>query len=383
MKCIGCKKEIDDISAFCLFCGKKQIMGAKKQITKSRGNGTGSVFQYMRNGKVKWRAAITVGYDCDENGKRKRVYREKSGFPSKKAALEYIAELKKDKRQAITVHEAYNEIMPKLEKLSDKRRKCYESAYKRIKHLETRNMNSLSLAELQALINKIEGGYYSKRYVKDLLSKMFNFAFVDGLVDRNIAPYIELPKNEPVNEKEIFTNDDISKLWASWNNGNDFAGYILIIIYCALRTGELWTIKSKNVNFESCTMHGGIKTNKGKHAPIFIVEYIEPVLKHFVDLNPDGTLYDGYSTKFYREWVALRDEIGIKEEKTPYSGRHACATILTNAGLPEAVIMAIMRHEKYDTTLGYTHIDVKGTLTLMNGALKKEFKDDFHNKRVQ
>jgi integrase len=321
----------------------------------------------MPNGK--WRAEVTLGYDSET---KKRVNKIKSGLKTKREALEYLTILKSNTKveKTITINEAYKHITPKLEKLSESRQSMYKSAYKHLKSIEFRSLDSLSLADLQGVIDKIDGGFYSKRYVKDLLSKLFNYAFADGKIDRNIVPYIELPKNEPVKEKAIFTDEEVDILWDSWNAGEEFAGYILILLHCAIRTGELRSIKSKSVDYEKSVMYGGIKTKRGKFAPIFIIPKIEPVVRHFAEKYPDGVLYNGHDVKFYREWRVFKDKIGLREELDPYSGRHSCATILAKAGIPEAVILAIMRHEKYDTTLEYTHIDVKSTLSHLESAFK-------------
>jgi len=380
MLCIRCREKIDDIAVFCQFCGKKQETGEKKQNARTRGNGTGTVFK-LPSGK--WRAEVTLGFELDgDRLRRKRT--TKSGFKTKKEALDYLYLLKNtgEKSKSITISEAYKGIQPKIEKLSDKRVRCYDGAYKHLGSIGHKKMSDLSISDLQNIVSGVKGGFYSKRYVKDLLSKMYKYTFADGKVDRDLSPFIELPVNEPVKEKEIFTNDEISKLWASWNSGNDFSGYILIIIYCALRTGELRSIRCKDIDFNKHIMVGGIKNNRGKYSPIYMVEEIEPVIKYFVSKSPDGVLYEGYDVKFYREWRELKTVLEFRNELDPYSGRHACATILTNAGLPEAVIMAIMRHEKYDTTLGYTHVDVSGTLSLMQTAIRSGVGSEFGNKRI-
>jgi integrase len=365
MKCVKCKKTIPEESLFCMYCGKKQHEST--QNTKSRGNGTGSVFK-IKSGK--WRAAYTIG----SNNDGKLIRKTKSTFKTKREALDFLDEIKSPfkKPAFFSVFDAYNCITPKLEKLSDKRQLCYKSAYKHLKSIEHRNISELSLSELQSVIDSIPGGFYSKRYVKDLLSKIYNYAFIDGKIDRNISPYIELPPNIKTKEVATFTKQEVELLWKSWENGETFAGYILILIYCAIRTGELRSIQSKNVDFINHVMYGGIKTNKGKYAPIFMIDRIEPVIKYFVDKNPESALFPGYDVEFYRKWRDFKLRIGFRDELTPYSGRHSCATILANSGIPEAVIMAIMRHEKYDTTLSYTHIDIKGTLAMLQSAIDKE-----------
>ena len=55
MKCRKCRVEIPDDCKFCPQCGAKVTLS---KHTKSRGNGTGSVY---KRGKV-WVAAKTTGY---------------------------------------------------------------------------------------------------------------------------------------------------------------------------------------------------------------------------------------------------------------------------------------------------------------------------------
>ena len=89
MKCRKCRVEIPDDCKFCPQCGAKVTLS---KHTKSRGNGTGSVY---KRGKV-WVAAKTTGYYIDGDGKVKRVVRTKSGFKTKREAQEYLPLLTKE-----------------------------------------------------------------------------------------------------------------------------------------------------------------------------------------------------------------------------------------------------------------------------------------------
>ena len=80
MKCRKCRAEIPDGSRYCLRCGVPQQVN---QATKSRGNGTGSVFK--RGGT--WTAVRVLGYTSEEveidGQKRKKLHkttRSKGGF---------------------------------------------------------------------------------------------------------------------------------------------------------------------------------------------------------------------------------------------------------------------------------------------------------------
>lgn len=361
MNCRNCEKEIPNQSLYCLHCGASQLRKKEKgkSAVKHRGNGQGSVYK-LPNGK--W-ACERTWYIA---GNRKTM--RKKGFSTRKAAAEYIASLSPQKKKSITISEAFVAIQPTLAKLSEKRQKTYEAAYKHLRDIETTPLDAFSLSDLQSVIDDIDGGFYSKRYVKDLLNKIFTYAFVDGKVERNVIPYIVLPENIPQKETVVFTREEIALLWKLWKSGETFAGYLLVLIYCGLRTGELWSIRTENINFTDHVMFGGIKTAKGKMAPIFMIEKIELVIRELVSLSR-STLYPGNATAFYREWREFKRENRLRTELQPYSARHTCATLLSGAGLPEAVIMDITRHTSYDTTLKYTHIDTESILRNMENAL--------------
>ncbi len=359
MKCCRCKREIDIRSIYCMYCGANQIDDKQpRRSVKKRGNGTGSVYKLPND---KWACARTwyIG------GKRKTVC--KKGFTTQKEANEYLSSLDKKRNKTITIAQAYEALKPTFEKLSEKRQKTYESAYKHLKDVEMVNVDAFELSDLQNIIDDVDGGFYTKRYIKDLLNKIFTYAYIDGKVERNVVPHIVLPKNE-ASEKTVFTEPEINLLWHLWNSGEEFSGYLLILLYCALRTGELWNIECANVDLEKHIMFGGIKTAKGKKAPIFIIRKIEPVVRHFAENNAT-TLYPGNATAFYREWQDFKSAHKLREELQPYSARHTCATLLAKAGVPEAVIMDITRHTSYDTTLKYTHIDTDSVLDNMDRAL--------------
>lgn len=53
----------------------------------------------------------------------------------------------------------------------------------------------------------------------------------------------------------------------SWDNGDEMSGYLLIMIYSGIRTGELRNILIQNIDIDKQVMYGGIKTEKGKKRP--------------------------------------------------------------------------------------------------------------------
>lgn len=85
MTCISCKRELPDDAVYCLYCGKKQRSEEKKHI-RHRGNGQGSVY---KDSKGHYTAEKTFGYYM-ESGKRKRIFKRKKGFTTKKLRLSIL-----------------------------------------------------------------------------------------------------------------------------------------------------------------------------------------------------------------------------------------------------------------------------------------------------
>ena len=83
MVCRKCRTALPDGSKYCLSCGAKQDITRRP---RSRGNGTGSVYQLPSK---TWIAVRICGWYTAEDGSVRRKTRSKSGFRTKKEALEY------------------------------------------------------------------------------------------------------------------------------------------------------------------------------------------------------------------------------------------------------------------------------------------------------
>ena len=127
------------------------------------------------------------------------------------------------------------------------------------------------------------------------------------------------------------------------------------------RVGELQTIKKEDIHLDERYMMGGIKTELSKQTPTAICEKILPVIrKKYVARR--AKLLEMGEAKFYEEYFGTCRQAEIRE-LTPY---HTYVTRLTRAGVDPAVIKKADRHEKYETTLQYTHMNTKDTLYAVN-----------------
>ncbi len=360
MLCRKCKKEIPQESTFCNWCGAAQTMPARKP--KARGNGQGTVYQ-LPNGK--WRAEIRVY----SGGIRRRA--TKSGFARKKDALDYLPHLlPKQRQKIISFCELFDKwSAKKFETISKSKAVAYKIAYKRCEPLyHIKDWAQVRLADMQEIVDDA-GTFYPQRDIKQLLNAMGEYAIKYEFATENLAPYIELAQYKTP-EREVFTDEEIDRLWKAYEGrgfkgrSSSMAGYILLMIYTGLRVGELQTIKKEDVNLDERYMMGGIKTELSKQTPIAICEKILPVIREKYIAGHTKLLEMG-EKKFYDDYYEACRQAGIRE-LTPYSCRHTYVTRLTRAGVDPAVIKKAARHEKYETTLQYTHMNIKDTLDAVN-----------------
>lgn len=359
--CIKCSAQLPQNAVFCPFCGKKQV--AQKRSATRRGNGTGSVY---RRGKT-WEAAVVLGYKLDD-GQAVPVRRTKGGFKTKKDAIEYLPALKQAlPRKAPTLYDLFQRYSSsrQFEALSASRKEKYSIAYRKIEKEMFVNIDLLTVAELQHMVDSHAKSFYPARDIRDLLSKLYQLALPDKYVTINLAEYIELPPLN-VKEREAFSEEDITKLWNDYLAGNTFTGYILLMIFTGSMPGELLCMRKDQIDWDGKKITGaGKKTKVRKETPIVLADRIIPVLADLcAHSDGDKVLHinrDGFYTKYYE----TLERAGCKR-LPPYSCRHSTASALAAANVNPSAIKKVMRHSRFSTTEHYIHIDIDPLLDAVN-----------------
>lgn len=365
MNCPRCNAELPGESKYCNLCGKKLV---REQNKRTRGNGEGTVYQ-LPGGK--WRAEITLGWRQGN-----RLVKTKSGFKTKKealAALELIKQSPIDVNPNIKFCDIYDLWSESHYKnISKPTADGYRKAYQYAEPLHYFVFSQIKTADLQKVIDNASyekngkarsAGYRTKADIQSLFTNLFKYAIENDYVQKNYAEFVKLPP-KPKTKKDAFTQQEIDALWRDYEAGNEFTGYILIMIYTGLRYGEISTIKKENVHIPERYMIGGIKTAAGIDRVIPIADYLYPIVAKFY-LAGDKKILEMHEKVFYNTFYETLKRAGVRK-LNPHCCRHTFATLMANKGIQPAVITETAGHEDYSTTLQYTHISLDEKLKAVN-----------------
>lgn len=382
MDCRKCARVLPDDAIFCCYCGVKQEITRKH---RKRANGTGTVFRY-RGG---WVVEYTEGWEVVDGDLRRKT-RRKYGFKTSKDAEDALAEIRA-RIQAGTEEEPKKKVLIKTvaqlwESYSASelpmRGKSTQDAYnvawrKRIKGtIGDRPIDEIGLDDLNAIVAGCT--YDPAKDVRDLMSILFQRAIVDRQTTVNPAPMMTLPLQQS-EEVVPWNASEISTLWKAWGNGERVAGYCLLMIYSGMMTGELLRCKEDMINWEDQQIIGcGLKTKKRKEMPIHFPHIIEPILRELCATKSgkrggEGYILDVSERAFYERFAKMKTALDIRPEVRPYSSRHSTGTELTLMGVEPAIIIDIMRHKNYTTTLKhYTKIPSNVLVDALNAMAEHD-----------
>ena len=185
MICRKCREEIPEGSKYCNRCGAKQDVTRKP---KSRGNGTGTVFMLPNR---TWKAMITVGYQITEE-KKLKITRSKSGFRTKKEALEYLPQLTKEKPKiSPTLQKLYETWLP-THQATHSTINCYKAAYKYFSSLQYSKLSDITIDDLQECLDDCPKGKRTRQNMKALCGLLYKYAVPRGWASLNLGEYLRV-----------------------------------------------------------------------------------------------------------------------------------------------------------------------------------------------
>lgn len=260
------------------------------------------------------------------------------------------------------------EIFLKTKKgtVSEDTYKAYSFKLNHCKTLDYMLIKDIKAPHLQDLINNINLSSGSKREIKGFLVMVFDFAVQMEYMSLNRAKYIKLEKHEPVRDKNIFTTDEIKKLWK--NKDMYFVKIILFMLYTGMRIGEIPIIRKENIDLMNAVIRDtGNKTEKAKHRIIPIHKDIFEIVQELIEISKSDYLVyiEGAKEPIHKETIRKNFHKIMKllgMQHLPHDTRRTLASILDRSGASQTVITDIIGHADYKTTKDYYIINDEQTI---------------------
>lgn len=300
-----------------------------------RSSGAGTIYKY--------RDGYRAGF-CDPSGKR--IYKN---FKTSQAASDWLSEMRTDVRRGTYIQET---AIPLGEWLIDyldtyKKPKVrvstlarYYSTVKLMSPLLNIPLKELSSYALQRFYNSLPENlsYSSKSKVYKLLNAALRKAAVLGMM-KDITQSLELPKAKKQSEIEIYTIDELKRIFDYLKDNAYYKRYYLFVklaVATDARLGELLALRVENVHENYIEIDSSAHATNGK---MYITPPKTKSGNRRVTISPDLSqalkdYADGYVYVFHTA------------EGNPWNTHtidHAWDKILTNSGVPHKHFHAL-RH---------------------------------------
>ena len=318
-------------------------------------NGYGSVTKLSGTRRKPYMARVTVGMEFDE---KKQDYIQKrvtiGYFAKRSEALEALSKYSKSPYSALeasmTLRELWDNIKDDIN-VSDDRKRVYRTTFdKYMSGLAGMAVKDIKTKHLQQAIDDCGKGYSTKSNIRTVMKHLFRYACQNDLVDKNYVDFIEFEQEETILEREIYTDEEVCKLWEH----SDIEEYALTLIFLhqGMRLKELRDLTKDNVDLENKTINIVEAKNKYSVRTVPINNTVFDLIKRLYDA-PGDTMTTMSKSRYER---FTKQTLGHRA----YDVRHTFASKCNKLGIEKLVIQRIMGH-KPDSILEevYTHLTIE------------------------
>lgn len=371
MTCPKCSAAVPDGAAFCPRCGRALSV---KRRRRTRGNGTGSVYK-LPSGS--WCACVTVGYVQRPDGLPPlRKSKKKSGFPTKKAALEYLPKLREEPSSApasLTLRELYDLWEP-THTTGPNALRSYRAAFRYFAPLHDTPVPAITVDALQSCLDMCQRGKGTKEHMKTVLGLLYKYAVPRGLAQTNLSQYVS-PRGGQSWGKSGLPLDVVERLRLACGSV-PYADYVYCQCYMGFRPSEFLALDARSYDRQEHAFRGGSKTEAGRDRLVTVSPKIQPIIDRLVAdkisgpifCAPDGSRlpYPQYLKLFYAVLDALGVENPLIDKNgsqcrtyTPHSCRHTFATLMKNVQASDKDKLELIGHTNTAMLRHYQDVSVE------------------------
>lgn len=370
MDCIKCRKPLPDGALYCPNCGKKQ--SAEKRVRRpKRSHAAGSIVKLSGPRNRPWLARLP---EVISGGKIERpILGCYATYKEADAALREALVNGHTDKATLTLGGIYQQFTASnyFAQLSKQGQDSHRKAWKYLMPWAETRISALSTAEFQAAADAMR----DKGLKRETIAKVRNLASLlckecirMGLLDINYGQLVQLPREDKT-AKLPFSLAELIKIWTFAETGEDkkdlqTAWTVLTLCYTGMRPGELLGVELQiHIKQFGGTLYfyTGSKTTAGRNRIIPIPTVIRPFVESLAGGRSSGPLVSAPAGGPWRvdNWrkrafKPLMDHLGI-ENATPYTGRHTYADLQKRRDVDPEIMMEIMGHEDYSTTVEHYH----------------------------
>ena len=371
LTCPKCKKDLPPESAFCMHCGRNLTTPVRKPRTRPNGTGTA----YKRGSK--WEARVIVGWEALEDGSLKPVVRTKSGFNTKRDALEYCPTLKTSSggnkiRSTATFSTIFEEVIARHKERNRSKSTIvgYHSAFKYFKKIQHIKMDLISSDGMQACIDACPRGKRTKENMKAIAGLIFKYAMEKDVIEKNYAAFLYTGENDK-GTRPPFTMDEVEVIRKAVGSV-PYADYIYFMIYTGYRPEEMLSRLKEDYDEKNNCIYGGIKTTAGKERIVTISPKVQNILdaRLLVEsdyLFPRIDTGQRMTSNYFRKFCFSPCMEALKiTGRVPYSARHTFSNLLKNITGSDTDKAALMGHKDTSMTKQYQSADIQSLKDITN-----------------
>lgn len=312
-------------------------------------NGFGTVVKLAGNRRKPYACRKITGWKEDGRPIIKYISYHKTKREAEKALAEYNND--PYKIGSYTLADVYNEWYKNQDR-SEHTLAGYRTCWNKLEPIYDIKIQNLDRFELQKYFDNVDLTDDSMDRIRLMLKMIFEYAVKLGILPisaLNIHKSINYKASLKSSKREgsVFTKQELDYLWE--HKDDDIIRIILVYVYTGARFAELYNLRPEDchdnyVNITKAKTEAGVRI-------IPLSDKVQSLLP--IASIPPHTTY----------WTAFKK---IFPNHKPHDTRHTFVSLMTEAGVDQRILQAIVGHRPRNITEHYTHISLDTMLEAVN-----------------